>query len=253
MIRWSTAPQGTEEWLAARRGAITASRFKDTRDKLKNGDFSAKAKLYAMDVARERCGGHAAEVYQNAAMRFGHEQEPIARMASEDTRGYLIEEAGFASTEDGKFGVSVDGLIDTDGVWECKTMVSSDTLFKAVVQRDISEYIDQCNGAMWLLGRKWVDLCLWAPDLPSSKLTIIRIERDDDAIEALEADLIAFERLVSQYEAQLRKLMATESSAAPPWEPAPESAAPSDAAPVTSTTQPAKASASAPASLVPSF
>ncbi len=214
---WSTAPQGTTEWLDARHGVITASRFKDARDRLKNGDLSSKAKLYAKDVARERVGGKAADVYQNAAMRFGQEQEPVARMACEDTKGYLIELAGFAFTPDKKFGVSVDGLIDNDGVWECKTMVSSDTLFKAVVDGDISDYIDQCNGAMWLLGRKWVDLCLWAPDLPGNKLTLIRIQRDEKAIEALESDLMAFERLVCGYEKKLRATLGMSTDLPPPW------------------------------------
>jgi hypothetical protein len=208
MIVWSTAQQGTEEWMNARRGCITASRFRDARDRLKNGKFSAKATLYAQDVARQRVGGNVAPTFQNAAMRFGQEQEYFARIASEDAHGYLIEEAGFACTADRKFGVSVDGLIEGDGVWECKTMVSSDTLFRAVVDGDIDDYTDQCNGAMWLLGRKWVDLCLWAPDLPARKLTTIRIHRDDDVIERLEADLVEFERLVCQYELALRKACA---------------------------------------------
>jgi hypothetical protein len=70
-------PQGSEEWLEVRKGRITASRFKDAREKLKNGEPSGKAKLYAFDVARQRVGGTVAEVYQNAAMRFGQEQEPL--------------------------------------------------------------------------------------------------------------------------------------------------------------------------------
>lgn len=214
MIVWSTAPQGTTEWLDARRGIITASRFRDARDRLKNGDLSAKATLYAMDVARERVGGKAPEVFVNAAMRFGQEQEQHARMAYEDATGNLVELAGFAYTEDRKFGVSVDGLIDDPGVWECKAMVSSDTLFKAVVDGDISDYVDQCNGAMWLLHRQWVDLCLWAPDLPDHKLKVIRITRNEETIDKLVADLVSFERLVSQYEARLRALM---SPGTPPW------------------------------------
>jgi len=35
-IIWNTAPQGSDEWLAARCGVITASRFRDARDKLKS-------------------------------------------------------------------------------------------------------------------------------------------------------------------------------------------------------------------------
>jgi exodeoxyribonuclease (lambda-induced) len=119
----------------------------------------------------------------------------------------MVELAGFAYTNDRKFGVSVDGLIDADGVWECKTMVSSKTLFKAVVDGDISEYRDQCLGAMWLLHRKWVDLTLWAPDINGRSMTVIRIQRDEDAIEALKADLMAFESVVDGFEKKLRSAM----------------------------------------------
>src|SRR5690606_5325291 len=95
----------------------------------------------------------------------------------------------------------VDGLVGDDGIIEIKTMVSSDTLFTAFVNGDISAYTDQCNGAMWLLGRKWVDLILWVHDL--QRMKIIRIERDDDEIEALEADLMEFERSVTRHQKSL--------------------------------------------------
>lgn len=203
---WSDAPQGSEEWLAARRGVITASRFKDARDKLKNGNPGSRQTGYAFDLARERVGGKPPEVFQNAAMRFGSEQEPLARMEYEARNGHLVMEAGFAATEDGAFGVSVDGLIGSDGIWECKTMVSSDTLFTAVVEGDVSAYRDQCLGAMWLTGRKWVDLVLWAPDLAAigRDMTVIRIERNEAEIEALEVDLLAFWRRVQALELKLR-------------------------------------------------
>lgn len=211
-----TDPQGTEAWREARRGVITASRFKDCRDRLKNGALSAAATLYAMDVARERVGGKAADVFVNAAMRFGTEQEPIARVAYEVKAGNMVDTAGFITTDDRLFGVSVDGLIDEDGIWECKTIVSSDTLFKSVVDRDISAYRDQCVGAMWLLGRRWVDLTLWAPDLPGdAALTIVRIERDDDEMQRLEDDLVSFETLVRGYEARLRQRLLRDAQSQP--------------------------------------
>ena len=202
-------PQGSEEWLAVRRGVITGSRFKDARDRLKGGALSKAATLYAMDVARERVGGLAAPKFSNAAMRMGTDQEPLARMAYEAHTGHIVEEVGFLTTDDRKFGLSPDGLIGDDGVLEIKTMVSSDTLFKAVVTGDISDYIDQINGYLWLMGRQWVDLVLWAPDLDSIGLglTIKRIERNEDHIQALEDDLIHFSAIVDQYEGQLRSLI----------------------------------------------
>lgn len=207
---WDQSPQGSAEWLAMRRGVITASRFKDARDKLKSGAPSSKQLAYAFDLARERVGGKPTEVFQNAAMRFGSEQEPFCRMAYEAARGVFVDEAGFAYTSDRAFGVSVDGLVGADGIFEAKTMVSSDTLFTAVVDGDVSAYRDQCLGAMWLTGRRWVDLCLWAPDLADigRDLTVHRIERVDAEIEALEADLLAFWRMVDGLTAKLAKVAA---------------------------------------------
>ncbi|MEJ2800592.1 lambda exonuclease family protein [Comamonadaceae bacterium PP-2] len=199
--------QGSPAWLEARRGVITASRFKDCRDKLKSGKPSGKCLGYAMDVARERAGGLAPPKFQTAAMRTGHDQEAAARTAYEIKTGNLVEEAGFITTDDRFFGVSVDGFVGEDGVVEIKTMVSSDTLFTAVVNGDIDDYVDQCNGAMWLLTRKWVDLVLWAPDLEhiGRHLTVIRITRDENKIQELEDELMEFLGTVEQLESNLKK------------------------------------------------
>lgn len=203
---WLQLDQGSEEWLTARRGKITGSRFKDARDKLKGGQPSKACLGYAMDVARERIGGSAPSKFQNAAMRTGTEQEPFARAMYEARTGHMVDEAGFYLSDDAVFGLSPDGLIDDDGVLEIKTMVSSDTLFTAVADGDVSAYMDQCHGYLWLLGRQWVDLVLWVPDL--SHMAIHRIDRDEDYIEAMETDLMAFSRLVTQYENTLRTALA---------------------------------------------
>jgi len=202
-----THEQGSEAWLAVRKGCITGSRFKDARDKLKGGQPSKACISYAMDVARERLGGDAPAKFQNAAMRMGSEQEEVARRMYESRTGNLVEEVGFFTTEDTCFGLSPDGLIDNDGVLEIKTMVGSETLFTAVANGDVSAYMDQCLGYLWLLGRQWVDLVLWAPDF--GHMVIHRITRDEDAIEALEADLLAFAKLVQTYEDTLRTALAS--------------------------------------------
>lgn len=203
---WLQLDQGSEEWLAARQGKITGSRFKECREKLKGGQPSKACLSYAMDVARERVGGKAPSKFQNAAMRTGTEQEPFARAMYEARTGYMVDEAGFYLSDDAVFGLSPDGLIDDDGVLEIKTMVSSDTLFSAVVDGDLSAYMDQCLGYLWLLGRQWVDLVLWVSDL--ELMVIHRINRDEDAIEKLESDLMDFARMVQKYETTLRQAIA---------------------------------------------
>ena len=211
-------PQGTDDWLEARRGVITASRAKDARDRDSKGKPSAKMLNYAMDTARERCGGKAAPVYQNAAMRMGSEEEQFAAIEYMARTGCALSEAFFITTDDRKFGLSLDRWVNAEAAIEVKTMVSSATLFKAMVDGDISEYRDQCVFALWVLRLQWVDLCLWAPDLPNP-LKVIRITRDEAEIQRLEDDMVAFDRLVCQYEASLRKAMGTEPATTPPWGP----------------------------------
>ena len=194
--------QGSEAWLQARRGLITGSRFRDARDKLKSGAPSKASIAYAYDLARERCGGLSPAKFQNAAMRAGTEQEPRARAMYEARTGYMVDKVGFFATDDARFGLSPDGLIDEDGVLEIKTIVSSDVLFSVVTEGDLSAYMDQCMGYLWLLGRQWVDLAIWLPDL--DHMVIHRINRDEDAIERLEADLLQFAAVVASHETKLR-------------------------------------------------
>lgn len=199
------SPQGSDAWLAVRAGVITGSRFKDARDRLKSGKPSAAMLGYAQDLARERCGGLLLPTFATAAMRIGTEQEPAARAEYELMTGNVVTEAGLILTDDRRFGMSVDGLVGDDGLVEIKTMCSSGTLFRAAVDGDVSEYLDQINGAMWLLCREWCDLCLWVPDM--QRLIVRRIERDEDAIEALEADLLGFRDLVDNLTDRLRAVV----------------------------------------------
>lgn len=205
-FKFCTAEQGTDQWFLDRKGRITGSRFKDARDRLKNGTYSAKAMLYAENVARERRGGKAELVFTNAAMRFGTEQEPFAISAYETTTGNLVERVGFAASDCGMFGLSPDGMIcGRKGAIEVKTMVSSDTLWTAVVNGDYSAYIDQINGYLLFLALDFVDLVLWTPDMEDAGLglVIIRIERDEKKLAALKSDLDQFARLVKDLEFEL--------------------------------------------------
>lgn len=202
-----TDPQGSEAWLQSRRGVITGSRFALARERLlKTGKPSAAATRYAMDTARERCGGLILPTSQTLAMRIGSEQEDAARDAYEVETGQMVTQCGFFATQDHQFGVSPDGLVGDDGLIEIKTMVSSETLFRCVVDGISADYIDQINGELWLLNRQWCDLVLWAPDLAGigRALTVRRIQRNEDAINELVRDLMEFSRIVNDYTAALR-------------------------------------------------
>ena len=195
--------QGTPEWKQARAGKVTASRAKDARDRLKSGAPSGKQIAYACQVALERVSGAPADMtFENWQMREGHVQEPIARAAYERRTGNLVDEVGAFATDDDLFLYSPDGLIDGDGLLEVKTLFSPERIMTIVGNGDVSDFIDQCMFGLWLTGRQWIDLVVWVPSL--EHLTIKRIDRDEDYIEAMETDLMAFSRLVTQYETTLR-------------------------------------------------
>lgn len=213
-MKYITAPQGSDDWLQARVGKITASRYKDARDRLKpvkgevRGKPSAKCIGYAAQVAVERIAGRPIDkVFQNWQMREGQEQEPHARNAYDVETGNVVQEVGSIVTDDDLFLYSPDGLIGDDGLLEIKTLLSGDVILRVIGDGDLSEYMDQCMGGLWITGRKWIDLVLWAPALDpiGRALTIHRIERDEDAIEALESDLIEFAVMVQEAERKLRE------------------------------------------------
>ena len=169
---------------------------------------SDKALNYAFRLAVERISGVPLdEGFETYAMRRGHELEPTARMEHEIATGLFVKRAGFVVTDDGLFGASADGLIDDDGGSEYKCLISPETIRTVILNKDISEYIDQIQGCMWITNRKWWHFALYCPALASvgKQLYWRRVERDEEYIAALEQDLIAFEKIVTGYQLELLK------------------------------------------------
>lgn len=171
------------------------------------GDWSDAAKDYAFRLAVERISHMPLdEGFETWSMRRGHELEPQARMEHEAQTGLIVERAGLVLTDDGLFGASADGLIDADGGSEYKCLVDPGRMRKLWLDHDISEFTDQVQGCLWLTGRKWWHFCMYSPALEAigKQLYFCEVRRDEEYIFNLEQDLVRFERLVSQYEADLR-------------------------------------------------
>ena len=200
--------QGSDQWREHRAGRITASRFRDACDKLKSGAPSAKALAYAAQVAVERVSGEPYDdTFVSYAMRRGTELEPEARFEYESRTGIVATEAGIVTTDDGTFSYSTDGFVGADGLIEIKCILSPEKLVNICRDGDPSEYMHQIQGGLWITGRKWADLVVYAPQLASigRSLIVQRIPRDDNYIEALEMDLMRFAKIVSDYETTLRQ------------------------------------------------
>ena len=213
--------QGSPEWLSARAGVLTASDFKTMRLRYKSGDRKGQLQDTALDLAFRKAIERISRVpldenHVTWQMKRGHEMEPYARMCHEDLlsrRGgdlasSIVMQCGLMLTDDGVFGCSVDGLIGEHGGSEYKSLVSAGKLRKVILNRDISDYTDQIQGCLWISGRQWWHFGLYCPALKpiGMEFQMVEVERDEDHIEAMEADLIVFKRQVDDYEQELRDL-----------------------------------------------
>lgn len=174
----------------------------------KVGEFSDESKNYAFRLAIERISGQPLdEGFETYSMKRGHELEPEARMEHEMRAGIFVERAGFVTTDDGIFGGSADGLIGLEEGSEYKCFIAPDRLRAFHIDGDASTVIDQVQGCCWLTGRKRWHLGLYCPALSAAgkQLWLRTFERDDNYIEALEADLLEFKQMVDGYEAKLRE------------------------------------------------
>lgn len=224
-------PQGSEDWLRARIGACTASRFTDARGTLKikskngnAGDPNGDAIKYAWTIAIETIAREPLDdTFVTYAMRRGRELEPIARQVYELRTDALVEEVSLILTDDGRFGYSADGFRDDDGLIEIKCPLACEKLGNVWANPDEAhlEYLDQINGGLWITGRKYCDLIVYCPWLaPVGKdLFVKRIHRNEEAIEALEADLVKFMRMVDGFLEVLRSpaKMSGNPKDAAPW------------------------------------
>lgn len=190
--------QQTEEqqdavWFAARTGKATASRFKDVLAKLKNGQPGADRQNYLIDVVTERLTGDPVQHFTTAAMQWGIDLEPLARKAYEDYVRVGVDPTGFWAHDELAAGASPDGLVNWDGLVEIKCPFNSARHIQTWRDGMPSEHMPQVQGQLWITGRDWCDFVSFDPRMPGAlKLYVERIERNDEFIKGLEAEVRLF-------------------------------------------------------------
>ena len=199
--------QRTEEWFAARLGKVTASRVADVITRTKTGSGASRANYMAQLIC-ERLTGKQGDTYQNAAMAWGTEQEPLARGAYEALTGLLVEETGFVPHPTITMaGASPDGLIGDHGLVEIKcpnTATHIETLMSDTVP---GKYETQMQWQMACTDRKWCDFVSYDPRMPSHmQLFIFRVHRNAETIIELEREVEKFLSELDQKIVTLNKL-----------------------------------------------
>lgn len=184
--------QRTDEWFADRLGKATASRFGDVLAKIRSGE-SAQRRNYRAQLVIERITEQPIDNYTSKEMQWGIETEAVARMEYELRNGVSVTEEGFMQHKKLMAGASPDGLVGKDGQIEIKCPNSA-THIETLKRQDIpAQYIPQVQGQMWISGRKWNDFVSFDPRMPdNAQYFCIRVERDEDYIKNLEAEVAQF-------------------------------------------------------------
>jgi len=197
--------QGSDAWHQLRLGKVTASRVADILAKTKTG-VSASRGNYLVELAIQRVTGQIEESYTNAAMAWGTETEPKARMAYEVFNDVLVEQVPFVdhSTIKG-FGASPDGLVNIDGLCEIKCPNSATHWSYLKSGEPPNKYFIQMQAQLSCTGREWNDFISFDPRMPEkSQLFVKRVFRDDKFIAIMEGEVKQFLEEV-QKETELMK------------------------------------------------
>lgn len=179
--------QGTPEWLAARAGIPTASMFATVMARGKGAEASKTRATYMRKLAGEIITGEPMDSFSNAHMERGQVMESEARDAYAFLHDASPELVGFIRS--GDKGCSPDSLVGPVGMVEIKTKLPH--LQIEVLERGElpPEHKAQCQGALWVAEREWIDFVSYWPKLP---LFVKRVYRDEDYIAALSDAVDAF-------------------------------------------------------------
>lgn len=192
--------QGTEEWFRVRMGIPTASEFSTILARGRNGGESKTRRDYMLKLAGEILTNEPMESYTNANMERGKAMEPEAR----DLYSFVVESeltrVGFI--QNGQKGCSPDSLVGDVGMLEIKTAFPH-ILIDYHTRLDFPPaHIAQCQGALWVAEREWIDLAVYWPKLP---LFVRRVYRDAEYIKTLSAAVDDFNAELAQVVGYMRR------------------------------------------------
>lgn len=204
--------QGTEEWLSARRGRITASRMSAIMAKGRNGAPSTTRAACMGELIAEYLTGRSADTYTNADMQRGTDLEPSARAAYEVATGQMVREVGLVlHPKNERFGASPDGVVGDDGLLEIKCPRTHVHIAYTLSGKPPAEYLPQMAWQAACCGRKWVDFASYDPNMPERlQLFVVRYVPDPAYITELEQEAEAFLAEMMAKIAKLNELAGSE-------------------------------------------
>lgn len=204
--------QGSEEWLAARCGMLTASEIKLIMTPTGKPAANDKARAHLWELLAQRVTGYVEPHYISADMLRGHEDEIEARAlyaqhyAPVQAMGFVVRQFdGF------RIGCSPDGLVGDDGLIECKSRrqkFQAETIASMAVPAD---FLLQIQTGLLVTGRAWLDFVSYCGGMPMCVIRVLPEPRFQEAIlEAAEDFEAKLEERLAIYRNRAARLIPTE-------------------------------------------
>ena len=197
MIRYHfDIEQGSEEWHALRCGILTASEMKFIVTPTLKPASNDKERAHLFELLGQRITQHTEPRYISDDMLRGHEDEIEARIRYAENFA-PVTECGFVTNDDHGFviGYSPDGLVDYDGLIECKSRRQKYQVETILADRVPEEYMLQIQTGLLVTGREWLDFVSYCAGLPMFVKRVFPDARYQDAIIAAATD---FERRLQE-------------------------------------------------------
>lgn len=191
--------QGSDEWLAARCGLLTASEMRLILTPTLKVATNEKQRAHLWELAAQRITRHVEPHYLSDDMLRGMDDESVARDLY--ARHYApVEEVGFVTNDRWGFtlGCSPDGLVGDDGMIECKSRrqrFQVETIMRGTVPDD---YWLQIQTSLLVTERAWCDFLSYSGGMP-----MVRIRAEPD--EVTQAAII---EAAASFEEQLASILA---------------------------------------------
>lgn len=204
-----TCGQGSPEWFAARMGIPTASEFHTVMASGRGGAESKTRRTYMHKLAGEILTGQPMDSFGNLHTERGKELEPDARNLYAFMADVEPQTVGFI--RNGQKGCSPDSLVGSDGMVEIKTKLPHLQVDCLLSDRVPPEHRAQCQGALWVAEREWIDFVSYWPGLP---LFVTREHRDEEYIAKLAQAVDEFNDELAATVGRIRQLQPKQLEAA---------------------------------------
>ncbi len=205
--------QGSDEWLAARCGLITASEVKLLMTPTLKVSSNDEQRSHLYELAAQRITGYVEPHYQSADMERGHFDEVLALQTYAENVAD-VEQIGFMTNDRWgfKLGYSPDALVGDDGLVECKSRRQKYQLRTVIDHVSAggagipAEYILQCQSALLISERAWIDFVSYCGGM---HMVVIRVWPDEEVQSAILAAADSAETKIAEMIETYRATLAT--------------------------------------------